>query len=65
MPRLVQSFGTASGVALSCIAFGLLHWLGGLWYTVLTGLVAGGLFAGLRLWRGSCWPPLLLIFTRK
>ena len=57
LPRLVQTLGPAFGVILSCIAFGLLHWLGGLWYMVLTGVVAGGLFAGLRLWRGSLLAP--------
>jgi membrane protease YdiL (CAAX protease family) len=40
------------------VAFGLLHWLGGWWYMLLTGVVAGGLLLGLRVWRGNLWAPL-------
>ena len=35
----------------SCLFFGLLHWTGGFWYILLTGFVAGGIFAALFLWR--------------
>ena len=40
-----------------CAFFGLLHWTGGFWYILLTGVVAGGLFAGLRIWRGTLVAP--------
>jgi membrane protease YdiL (CAAX protease family) len=53
LPRLAGRFGPRLGLALSGLFFGLLHWAGGLWYIVLTGLVAGGLLGGLRLWRGN------------
>jgi hypothetical protein len=48
---------TLLGATPTCIFFGLLHWAGGFWYMVLTGFVAGGLFAGLRVWRGSLIAP--------
>lgn len=40
-----------AAVAVSCSLFGLLHWAGRLWYVLLTGTVAGSLFAGLFVWR--------------
>ncbi len=51
LPRLTRRFGIPLGIALHCLGFGLLHWSGGGWYVALTGVVAGGLFAGLTLWR--------------
>jgi len=51
--RLQQRYGLPLAVIISCAFFGLLHWAGGLWYILLTGIVAGGLFAGLRAWRGT------------
>jgi membrane protease YdiL (CAAX protease family) len=50
---LAQRFRLPAAIALSCLFFGLLHWTGGLWYVLLTGLVAGGVFAGLVAWRGN------------
>ncbi len=49
--RLRQRFGVFSTFVLSCLFFGLLHWTGGFWYIVLTGVVAGGIFAALFFWR--------------
>ena len=57
LPLLAGQFGAAPGVALSCLLFGLLHWPGGVWYVLLTGALAGGLFSGLFLWSGSIWAP--------
>ena len=51
LPRLVSRFGQPVAIALNCFFFGLLHWTGGVWYVLLTGLIAGGLFGGLTLWR--------------
>lgn len=51
LPRLTRRFGAPLGIVLHCLGFGLLHWSGGGWYVLLTGAVAGGLFAGLTLWR--------------
>ncbi len=61
--RLRGRLGLAGAVAASCAAFGLLHWLGGFWYMVITGLVAGGAFATLRLWRGSLVAPFAAHFA--
>jgi membrane protease YdiL (CAAX protease family) len=55
--RLQDRYGLPLAVIISCVFFGLLHWAGGFWYILLTGLVAGGLFAGLRVWRGTLVAP--------
>lgn len=57
IPLLSDHFGVLWAVVLSCIFFGLLHWAGGLWYMLLTGVVAGGAFAGLFYWRGGVLAP--------
>ncbi len=57
LPRLVTRFGPALGVGINCVFFGLLHWAGGFWYILLTGLVAGGLLAGLYQWRRNVITP--------
>jgi uncharacterized protein len=49
--QLKQHFGVPITFILSCLFFGVLHWTGGFWYMLLTGIVAGGIFAGLFLWR--------------
>lgn len=59
IPLLAAEFGLPGAVALSCLLFGLLHWPGGFWYVVLTGVVAGGLFAGLFLWSGGIVAPFI------
>ena len=57
LDRLRQRYGLAVAVVISCAFFGLLHWAGGFWYILLTGFVAGGLFAGLRVWRRTLIAP--------
>jgi membrane protease YdiL (CAAX protease family) len=61
--RLRGRYGPVGGAVLSCIAFGLLHWTGGVWYMALTGVVAGGAFAGLALWRGGLAAPFAAHLT--
>ena len=55
--RLQQRYGLPLAVIVSTAFFGLLHWAGGFWYILLTGIVAGGLFAGLRVWRRTLIAP--------
>jgi uncharacterized protein len=57
LDRLQQRYGLPLAIVVSCAFFGLLHWAGGLWYILLTGVVAGGLFAGLRVWRRTLVAP--------
>jgi uncharacterized protein len=57
LDRLQQRYGLPLAVVISCAFFGLLHWAGGFWYILLTGVVAGGLFAGLRVWRRALVAP--------
>ena len=53
IPLLTTHIGALWAVVLTCVFFGLLHWAGGLWYMLLTGIIAGGAFAGLFYWRGG------------
>lgn len=57
LPRLVARFGPAVGIGINCLFFGLLHWAGGFWYILLTGIVAGGAFAALYQWRRTVITP--------
>ena len=57
LDRLQQRYGLALAIVITCAFFGLLHWAGGFWYILLTGFVAGGLFAGLRVWRRTLIAP--------
>lgn len=57
IPLLTTHLGTLWAVVLTCVFFGLLHWAGGFWYMLLTGVVAGGAFAGLFYWRGGVLAP--------
>lgn len=57
LARLLGRFSQPVAIALSCFFFGILHWTGGFWYILLTGIVAGGLFAWLRLSRKNMIAP--------
>jgi len=57
LPLLRRRFGVVGALAISCLCFGLLHWMGGIWYILLTGFVAGGMLAALFLWRGNVIAP--------
>lgn len=57
LTRLLGKFSQPVAIALSCFFFGILHWTGGFWYILLTGIVAGGLFAWLRTARKNIIAP--------
>ena len=57
LTRLSGRFSQPVAIFISCAFFGLLHWSGGLWYILLTGLLAGGLFAGLFTARRNLLAP--------
>lgn len=61
--HLTAHLGLVWALALSCLFFGLLHWPGGIWYMLLTGVVAGGAFSGLFLWRDGIWAPFAAHLT--
>jgi uncharacterized protein len=63
IPFLTDHMGALWAVVLSCVFFGLLHWAGGLWYMLLTGVVAGGAFTGLFYWRGGVLAPFAAHFA--
>lgn len=57
--RMRERTGSAVAIALSCLAFGLLHWPGGIWYMLATGVFAGGAFAALAVLRGGLVAPFV------
>ena len=57
LTRLLGKFSQPAAIALSCFFFGILHWTGGFWYILLTGIVAGGLFVWLRMSRKNIIAP--------
>lgn len=59
LTRLFGRFSKPVAILLSCFFFGLLHWTGGFWYILLTGVVAGGLFAGLFTARKNIVAPFV------
>ena len=60
---LASRFRTPVAVLLTCVFFGILHWSGGFWYMVLTGVVAGGVLGGLAAWRRSVVAPFVAHLT--
>lgn len=59
IPWLAKYVSPTGAFVVSCTLFGLFHWAGGFWYMLLTGVVAGGSFAGLYFWRGSVLAPFV------
>ncbi len=58
IPRLAADVGTWPAVVLSSLAFGVLHWPGGLWYMAATALFVGLPLGGLYVVTGSLAAPL-------
>ncbi|MEQ1573882.1 MAG: CPBP family intramembrane glutamic endopeptidase [Vicinamibacterales bacterium] len=63
IPTLTGQVGLAGAMVISCIFFGVLHWPGGLWYMIATGVIAGGMFATLYVWQGTVLAPLTAHFV--
>lgn len=57
LTRLLGRFSKPIALSLSCFFFGILHWTGGFWYILLTGIVAGGLLVWLRISRKNIIAP--------
>ena len=60
---LTPGFGVVAAALISCLGFGLLHWPGGFWYMLITGLIAGGVFSALLVWQQSLLSPLAAHMT--
>ena len=63
LTRLLGKFSQPAAIALSVFFFGILHWTGGFWYTVLVGLVAGAPLAYLRVTRKNIIAPFAAHLT--
>lgn len=57
LTKLLGRFSTTTAVLLSSLFFGLLHWSGGFWYILTTGIIVGIPFAILRNKRGNILAP--------
>lgn len=57
LTRLFGRFSRPIAILISCFFFGLLHWAGGFWYILLTGILAGGTFAALFTARKNILAP--------
>jgi len=57
MTKLIPRFGARGAILLSSLFFGLLHWSGGFWYVLTTGIIVGIPFAILRQRRGNILVP--------
>lgn len=47
LTSLKKKFGTTNAIIISSIFFGLLHWMGGFWYMIITGGILGLLFGAI------------------
>lgn len=57
MTKLSAQFSARTAILLSSLFFGLLHWSGGFWYILTTGIIVGIPFAILRQKRGNILVP--------
>lgn len=57
--KLKTLFGSTKAVLISSLFFGLLHWMGGFWYMVLTGGVIGLIFGTITVKRQN----IILVFS--
>ncbi len=45
LTRFLEKYSSTKSIIITVIMFGLLHWVGGLWYIIMTGLLVGLPFA--------------------
>jgi membrane protease YdiL (CAAX protease family) len=45
LTRFLEKYSQTKSIIITVIMFGLLHWVGGLWYMLMTGLIVGLPFA--------------------
>ncbi len=53
LTRFSKRYGTASGIVITSVMFGLLHWVGGFWYILMTIIFVGIPFAIIASKRGN------------
>ena len=45
LSKFLQKYGHTKSIIITVIMFGLLHWVGGIWYMLMTGFIVGMPFA--------------------
>ncbi|WP_229800520.1 CPBP family intramembrane glutamic endopeptidase [Mongoliitalea lutea] len=53
MREFLKQYGPVQSIVLTSVMFGLMHWLGGFWYIILTGLLVGVPLAMITIQRGN------------
>lgn len=61
--QIAQKRGTTYAIVFSSIAFGLLHWMGGFWYTLITGVLIGLPFSMIALHKNGFLMVFVIHFT--
>jgi membrane protease YdiL (CAAX protease family) len=59
LTMFLEKYGTTAGIFLTSIMFGLLHWVGGGWYILMTGIFVGLPFAIITVKRKN----IIWVFT--
>ncbi|CAN5851774.1 hypothetical protein BH24DEI2_BH24DEI2_04380 [soil metagenome] len=59
----LEPLGPVPSVILTCLAFGLFHWPGGVWYMLATGGIVGGALMWLRIEQAGLLAPYLAHLT--
>ena len=59
----LEPLGFTLSILLTCLAFGLFHWPGGVWYVLLTGGMLGGALQWLRVEQAGLLAPYLAHLT--
>ena len=53
LSKFLEKYSPNKSIILTAILFGLLHWVGGIWYILMTGIIVGLPFAYIAIKRGN------------
>lgn len=53
LSKFLEKYSPGKSIVFTAILFGLLHWVGGIWYILMTGVIVGLPFAYITIKRGN------------
>ena len=53
LTKFLEKYSPNKSILLTAVLFGLLHWVGGIWYILMTGVIIGLPFAYIAIKRGN------------
>jgi membrane protease YdiL (CAAX protease family) len=53
LTKFLEKYSPIKSILLTAVLFGLLHWVGGIWYILMTGVIIGLPFAYIAIKRGN------------